>query len=45
VQGCLLSGGQYTTLDEPSVVSTFAFGIRYLAGSTGNGLTTPISRL
>jgi hypothetical protein len=45
VQGCLLSGGQYTTFDDPSAVSTFAFGIRYLAGSTRNGLTTPISRL
>jgi hypothetical protein len=26
VHGCLLSGGQYTTLDDPGAVSTFAFG-------------------
>ena len=45
VQVCLLSGGQYTTLDDPSAVSTFAFGIKYLAGATRNGATTPISLL
>jgi hypothetical protein len=33
------------TLDDPSAVSTSAFGIKYLARSTRNGLTTPISRL